>query len=253
MNCKYIKNVVGIFIVTFMLLLPIQVQAIEIGGKNIISGSQEFVNTNLPKGAKISSTKTVQAPVFQFSSNASIYSLSDLENIIKSSMNNRSTSFSIIYKGDTSNLKSNITNIINDILSQDDYLNYSYSGYGFNYSGYENDVTINFSFEYLTTKAQEDFVDSKVSSILGQIINASMSSDQKEKSIHDYIVKNVQYDTSLTRYSAYNALNEGKTVCQGYALLAYKMLTDSGIQNKIVSGTANNGMRQKVMLGILLS
>lgn len=224
-----------------MLLISTQVQAAQVPGKNFISGSQEVVNTNLPKGARISSTGTGQASDFQDSSNVSIDSLSDLENVIKTNMYNRNTSFSIDYNGDTSDLKSNITYIINDILNQDDYLKYSYTGYGFSYDGYENDVTINFSFGYLTTKAQEDFVDSKVSSILGQIINSSMTDDQKEKSIHDYIVKNVQYDTSLERYSAYNALSEGKTVCQGYALLAYKMLKEAGIENKIISGTADNG------------
>lgn len=224
---------------TVMLLLPIQVQAVQLDGKSFISGSQEFVNTNLSKGARLSSSETVQAPRFQSSSNEIVYSLSSLKNIVKSNMYDRTTSFSVDYKGDTSYLKSDINNIIEDILNQDDYLKHS-SGYGFGYSGYENDVTIKFQFEYLTTKAQEDFVDSKVSSILGQIINSSMSSDQKEKSIHDYIVKNVQYDESLTRYSAYNALSEGKTVCQGYALLAYKMLKDAGIENRIVSGTGTS-------------
>lgn len=238
LNCKYIKNIMGIFVVTCMLLLPTQVQAAQAGSKNFISGSQEVVNTNLPKGARTSTT--VQAPLFN-SSIDTVYSLSSLENIIKSNMYNRVTSFSVDYVGDTSNLKSNITDIIDDILNQDDYLKYSYTGYEFSYGGYEDDIPINFSFNYLTTKSEEDFVDSKVSSILGEIINSSMSDDQKEKNIHDYIVKNVQYDTSYENYSAYDALSEGKTVCQGYALLAYKMLNDAGIETKIISGTANNG------------
>lgn len=239
LNYKYIKNVVKIFIVTVMLLLPIQVQALGIGSP--ISGSQEFLNINLPKGARIGSTETVQASIAQSSNSGIIYSLSDLKNVLKDNMNNRSTDLSIAYKADTSGLKTNISNIIKDILSQDDYLNYSYAGYKFSYSGYQNDVTITFSFKYLATKEQEEFVDSKVNSILGQIVNSSMSSDEKEKNIHDYIVKNVQYDTTLTRYSAYNALYEGKTVCQGYALLTYKMLKNVGIENRIVSGYGNNG------------
>lgn len=238
LNCKYIKSIIGIFVVTCMLLLPIQVQAAQTENKNFISGNQQVVNTNIPKGAR--TTVTVQAPQF-YSSIDTVYSLSSLENIIKSNMYNRVTSFSVDYMGDTSDLKSSITDIVDDILSQDDYLKYSYTGYGFSYNGYEDDVTINFSFEYLTTKSEEDFVDSKVSSILEQIINSSMSDDQKEKCIHDYIVKNVQYDTSYERYSAYDALSEGKTVCQGYALLAYKMLTDAGIESRIISGKANNG------------
>lgn len=218
--------------------MPIQVQA---GSKQFISGSEDVVNTNIFYGAKLSSSEIVQAPQFKASSNDVIYSLSDLQNILENSMYNRTTNFSVEYKGDTSYLKSKINSMIDDIFNQDDYLRYSYTEYRFNYSGYENDVTINFSFKYLTTKSQEDFVNSRVKSILGEIITSNMNSDQKEKSIHDYIVKNVQYDESLQRYSAYNALSEGKTVCQGYALLAYKMLKDAGIENRIISGTANNG------------
>lgn len=238
LNCKYIKNIIGIFVVTCMLLLSTQVQAAQADSKNFISESQKVVNTNLPKGARTAAT--VQAPLF-YSSNDVIYSLSNLKDVVKNSMYDRVTSLSVHYMGDTSNIKADITNIIDDILNQDDYLKYSYTGYGFNCNGYENDVTIDFSFKYLTTKSEEDFVDSKVSSILGQIVNSSMNDDQKEKSIHDYIVKNVQYDTSYERYSAYNALSEGKTVCNGYALLAYKMLKDAGIESKIITGTANNG------------
>lgn len=96
-------------------------------------------------------------------------------------MNNRVTKFSVYYDGDTSNLKSEIKYAISDILNGDDYLHYSYTGYGFSYSGYENDVTIKFSFSYLTTKSQENFVDSKVTSILGQIIDSSMNSYKKKR------------------------------------------------------------------------
>ncbi|MBV7274693.1 Ig-like domain-containing protein [Clostridiaceae bacterium UIB06] len=241
MNCKSVKNVVKIFIIVAMILLPIQVQAMEVGSRGAISISQEYINTSLPKSVRIATAITVQASVAQAPNTSTAYLLSDLENIIKSNMYNRNTSFTVYYKGNTSSLKSDIEYVVNGILDRDDYLKYSYAGYGFKADGYENDVTINFSFKYLTTKSQEDFVDSKVNSILGQIIDSSMTNDQKEKIIHDYIVKNVQYDMSLTRYSAYDALYEGKTVCQGYALLTYKMLSNVGIETRIVTGSANNG------------
>jgi Uncharacterized protein involved in cytokinesis, contains TGc (transglutaminase/protease-like) domain len=240
LNFKHIKDMIGILIVIFMFFIPANVQANQIESKKIISGSSQYINRTLPEGARLDYTKSVQAPIYS-ASNEVLYSLSDLKSKVQYSMNNRIASFSITYKGDTSNLESDLNNIVSDILSEDDYLNYSYTGYQWGYSGYENNVTINFSFRYLTTKTQESFVDSKVASILGQIIDSSMSDDEKEKSIHDYIVANVKYDTSLTRYSAYNALSEGKTVCQGYALLAFKMLKNAGIQNKIVEGTADNG------------
>lgn len=239
MNCKYIKNILGIFILFFVLAFPVQVQAVK--GENLINESYETVNWELPKGARVSYGGTAVEPSYGASASSSTDNISDLKDIIESKMYNRTTQFSVYYDGDTSDLKSEIKSAISDILNGDDYLHYSYTGYRFSYSGYENDVTINFSFSYLTTKSQENFVDSKVTSILGEIIDSSMNSHKKEKAIHDYIVKNVEYDTSLERYSAYNALSEGKTVCQGYALLAYKMLTEAGVESKIIARSAGSG------------
>ncbi|UZQ49419.1 transglutaminase domain-containing protein [Clostridium kluyveri] len=239
MNCKYIKNILGIFILFFILAFPVQVQAAK--GENLINESYETVNRELPKGARVSYDGTAVEPSYGASASSSTDNISDLKDIIESKMYNRTTQFSVYYDGDTSDLGSEIISAISDILNGDDYLYYSYTGYKISISGYENDVTIDFRFGYLTTKSQENFVDSKVTSILGEIIDSSMNNHEKEKAIHDYIVKNVEYDTSLERYSAYNALSEGKTVCQGYALLAYKMLTEAGVESKIIAGSAGSG------------
>ncbi|MCR5421348.1 MAG: hypothetical protein K6E98_10090, partial [Lachnospiraceae bacterium] len=41
---------------------------------------------------------------------------------------------------------------------------------------------------------------------------------QKIIYIHDYLVMNINYDESLVKHDAYNALIEGDCVCQGYSL-----------------------------------
>jgi hypothetical protein len=61
------------------------------------------------------------------------------------------------------------------------------------------------------------------------------------KVIHDWVVARVDYDQSLQKYTAYEALTIGKAVCQGYALLMYNMLTKAGIKNVIAAGTVNTG------------
>jgi hypothetical protein len=166
------------------------------------------------------------------------YSIEDLNNLLKVELYQRRTSFDIMYKADTTNLKSKIEASIDEILKADDYLEASIPSYQFKYSGYQNNVTISFVFEYHTTRAQEDYVDLEVTAILKDIIKVSMNDHQKEKAIHDYIVANVAYDTTLQKFSAYEALKNGLTVCSGYAQLAYKMLKESGIEAKIVVGTA---------------
>jgi len=167
------------------------------------------------------------------------YSIEDLNDLLKIELYQRSTSFVIMYKADTTNLKSKIEASIDGILKADDYLQASIPLYKWSYDGYQNNVTINFEFDYHTTKSQEDYVDLEVTAILKDIIKVSMNDHQKEKAIHDYIVANVAYDTTLQKFSAYEALKNGLTVCSGYAQLAYKMLNESGIEAKIVVGTGN--------------
>jgi transglutaminase-like putative cysteine protease len=167
------------------------------------------------------------------------YSAQDLNNILKLQLEQRRTSFVISYKADTYNLKSLIQTTIGEILKADDYLQSCTKSYGWKSEGYQNDVTINFDFNFYTTRIQEDYVDSEVTAILKEITKVSMNDHQKEKAIHDYIVTRITYDTTLKNYNAYEALKYGLTVCNGYAQLAYKMLKESGIETKIVVGTGN--------------
>ena len=107
---------------------------------------------------------------------------------------------------------------------------------------YDSEKTIcEFTQSYYTTAQQEAFVDSTVESVLISLDMDTMNPYEKIKAAHDYIVSNVEYDYSLTKYSAYDALYSGETVCNGYALLTYKMLIEAGVLVKIVTGMATSG------------
>jgi hypothetical protein len=124
-------------------------------------------------------------------------------------------------------------------LESNDYVHYIYSGY--RYSAKETKsgtIDIKFTITYLETKAQTAYVLTEVKKILKEIIKPNMTDFQKEKAIHDYVITHVAYDTSLVNYSAYEALTKGKTVCQGFALLTYRLLDEAGIKNQIVEGYA---------------
>lgn len=63
------------------------------------------------------------------------------------------------------------------------------------------------------------------------------------KLVHDYLVNNVEYDTSLSApntYDIYGALVNGKSVCEGYAESFKYILNEMGIPCVIVIGTATN-------------
>jgi transglutaminase/protease-like cytokinesis protein 3 len=129
--------------------------------------------------------------------------------------------------------------IFQTALKSDDYIRYIYSGHHYSATqSKSNGMTITYTITYLESKVQTAYVNTQVKKILEQIIEPGMNDYQKEKAIHDYIVSHIAYDVSLTNYSAYAALSKGVTVCQGFALLTYRMLTDAGITNRIVEGYA---------------
>lgn len=166
-------------------------------------------------------------------------SVSEIKNILINSIKYLSNSIVINYKGSTDNLKSEIDSLLEEIYASDGYTAAMMKRWKYSYTGYVNDVTLKFTFEYVETKEQLDEVNKKVDEILDKIINEDMNDLAIEKAIHDYIVKNVSYDETYINYSDYDALFSGKSVCQGYALLAYRMLTNSGIESKIIIGDAN--------------
>jgi hypothetical protein len=128
-----------------------------------------------------------------------------------------------------------------EIESEEPYTFYNIYKISGSIGGSDGNVTISCTLTYWTTTAQEQYVSQRVAQILGDIITFGMNDEQKVKVIHDWVVKNVQYDLSKSKYSAYEALYSETTVCQGYALLTFRMLKDSGITARIVIGETSGG------------
>ncbi len=95
--------------------------------------------------------------------------------------------------------------------------------------------------EYATTLNQEKAVDQKIASILKSLNLKGKSDYQKVKVIHDYLINHASYDKTLKNHTAYNALINKSVVCEGYSLAAYRLFTDAGIPNRIITGTADGG------------
>lgn len=236
MHKKYTKIIYFFILLFYLFFIPLTVNAKTINNP-YTNDSGIIINKNL---------YTKQLQQYAYDKKATLYNsslqycvtLSDVKNSILTHIYNRDTSFTINYKGNFSTLKEDLSQVLDDIEKGDNYLSLSYSSAKWDAQGFNGNINIAFTFEYLTTKEQENYVDEKVASILKNIIKDYMNDDQKEKAIHDYIVKNVIYDESLSYYSAYDALYRGKAVCQGYALLTYKMLKQVGINNRIVVGSA---------------
>jgi len=67
---------------------------------------------------------------------------------------------------------------------------------------------------------------------------------EKAKAVHDYLIKNVEYDYLLSENSfrAYGALVEGKAVCQGYSFAYYEILKHLNIDCNVCIGRAGDGI-----------
>lgn len=65
---------------------------------------------------------------------------------------------------------------------------------------------------------------------------------EKVKTIYDYICHNVTYDYSDNnmKFTAYAAVTTGKSVCQGYATLFYRLVKMQGISSRVIAGHGTN-------------
>ncbi|MBN2808978.1 MAG: hypothetical protein JXR80_05750 [Deltaproteobacteria bacterium] len=182
----------------------------------------------------------------QAASPISCHSTSELITILSEQMTGRQTSFSVrLVNFEHSFSFAQVETIIDDALAEvlglDDYLRFSYGGYRYNYSGTDNDVEVVFTVAYDTTSQQEAEISTRVSQILAANLTAGMNDEEKAKAIHDWVVLNVAYDESLVRHSIYDALFYRSAVCEGYALLMYKLLKTAGIGVRIIDGSGNGG------------
>ncbi|MFC5559767.1 transglutaminase domain-containing protein [Ureibacillus thermophilus] len=167
-------------------------------------------------------------------------SLEELKNQIHQAMSKRQTSFTIEYTGNPNKLTENIKKIVEQIFTEDEYLNYDYRSYRYTWKNSGNRAVIDFNVSYFQTKEQLEYVNKRIQEILDDIIDPSMNDHEKVKAVHDYIVLNVKYDTTYNQShnAAYFALKNGVTMCNGYSMLAYQMLEELGIPVRFISGRA---------------
>ncbi len=137
--------------------------------------------------------------------------------------------------------------------NEGDYLRWQHSSYSgsaktlfSNGKPYETDMT--FKITYVTTKAQENEVDTKLATVMKSLNLGNKTQYQKVRAIYHWICNNVKYDydlagstTSTIQQSTYSALIKGKAVCQGFATLFYRMALEAGVDCRFIVGTVPEG------------
>lgn len=100
---------------------------------------------------------------------------------------------------------------------------------------------VTYTFTYYTTQEEERQLTVKVEEALKSLSLNTATEYQKIQQIYDYICDHVNYDYSYTKYSAYEALCSGTAVCQGYAVLFYRMCKDAGLSVRVITGLGYGG------------
>ena len=120
--------------------------------------------------------------------------------------------------------------------------------WGMSYTSVEpTNVTLSFTVNYYTTREQEDELNRKIDEVITSLELDGKTNYEKVKAVHDWIAKNVIYDRAHLednsyplKQTAYAAMINGTSVCQGYATLFYKMMLKLGIDCRIITGRSHN-------------
>lgn len=166
---------------------------------------------------------------------------------LRKNLMKRSSIFTITYNGNLNDIiGSNWEKLFEDTWSIDDpntsddfdYLKGSIVSYSYNVSYTNSKAIFTFNITYVENANKVKEVNKAVKSALSSLNISNLSDFEKVKAIHDYVVNLFSYDQTMIDHSVYGGLvaNKHTTVCQGYALTIYKMLTEAGVPCRYVTG-----------------
>lgn len=130
-----------------------------------------------------------------------------------------------------------------------DYLRYQLGGYRMTYDVEKTLLGYEYRMELMptcySTAEEEEYVDARVAEILDEFAAEDLSDGEKIKKVHDYVTGLLSYDSvhksnedNHGKTTAYHALRYHQAVCQGYAVLCYRLLKELGVECRIVTGDA---------------
>ncbi|MGB9795586.1 transglutaminase domain-containing protein [Fervidobacterium gondwanense] len=99
-------------------------------------------------------------------------------------------------------------------------------------------VTTTITYIYVELLAERKAVDDFIQKNISTILSGAKSDIDKILMINEWLKLNIEYDSSYTYKSAYATLKNRRGVCQGYALLFYRLAKAAGLQVYLVSGQA---------------
>lgn len=130
--------------------------------------------------------------------------------------------------------------------TEGDYIRWSlkHCKWSASYNTDETFAVIKFEVNYNSTAEQESLTDNAVNKILSSLSLDGLSDYDKIKKIYGYITKNTTYAENskedIKSHTAYAAAVEHCAVCEGYALLLYRLMCEAGVPCRLVYGQGNS-------------
>ena len=169
----------------------------------------------------------------------------DIKNIIYTILNNGFSDFTFYCPSSYENCIDDVTEITNN-EEQLSNINNFVSPFN-SFKTIETTYSSNGEITLVVHKLYDDdtinLVNDKADEIIDEVIRDDMSTVDKIKAIHDYVINNTKYDSEkiggVTKYksnTAYGALYQGYAICSGYADTMAIFLDKLGVENyKIAS------------------
>ncbi|MNO32164.1 hypothetical protein D3C76_221480 [compost metagenome] len=121
----------------------------------------------------------------------------------------------------------------------------------------EDDSSYRSSLSPFNDKERAKEVEQAAKAVVAQKILPDMTTREKIKALHDYVVLNTAYDYENyvndtipeVSYTVYGVLMQHKAVCQGYALTMKILLDLINVENYLITGTVNgNGHEWNIIV-----
>jgi hypothetical protein len=181
---------------------------------------------------------------------------------MREAMENREANVSVYYKATEELDETAHTALYNEVQelafeetdkpTQGDSLRLGYRSSRVSISGVSDGINCYYKYDitytYYTTKAQEDELTKAVDELIDSFGFTEKTTEKKKSDvIYRYITDNVKYDTAnlgdstyLLKFTPYAALVNKTAVCQGYALLYYRLAEEVGLDSRVITGTSFN-------------
>ena len=187
-----------------------------------------------------------------FLDEAPVYSWDDYVEALRYNLKNFASSFTITFYTDNSYTGSQLFDEgfasaleHTGIPNEGDYIRWNLYNYGLDYDIYDGG-SYNYRYDavftvtYTQSAVQEQEVSNLVRSVVSFLQPSNNRDSGKIRAVYNYVMGNIVYTSGdLYNHSTHAALVSGRSVCQGYSTLMYRLLLMFGIDNRIVTSSTH--------------